>query len=65
MSMEKQNEIKVFEDKKVRTPWDEDQEKWYFSVADTEQLFRHSVYSLSELKKENEIIEYKFELPLL
>lgn len=63
--MEKQNEIKVFEDKKVRTPWDEDQEKWYFSVADTEQLFRHSVYSLSELKKENEIIEYKFELPLL
>ena len=32
--MEKQNEIKVFEDKKVRTLWDEEQEKWYFSIVD-------------------------------
>jgi hypothetical protein len=28
------NEIKRFEDKKVRTLWDEGQEKWYFSIAD-------------------------------
>lgn len=26
--------IKLFEDKKVRTLWDEDQEKWYISVID-------------------------------
>lgn len=32
--MKKQNEIKVFEDKKVRTLWDEEQEKWYFSIVD-------------------------------
>ncbi len=32
--MEKQNEIKVFEDKKVRSLWDEEQEKWYFSIVD-------------------------------
>jgi len=32
--MEKQNEIKVFENKKVRTLWDEKQEKWYFSIVD-------------------------------
>ena len=32
--MERQNEIKVFEDKKVRTLWDPDQEKWYFSIVD-------------------------------
>jgi hypothetical protein len=32
--MEKQNEIKLFEDKKVRTLWDEDQEKWYLSIVD-------------------------------
>lgn len=32
--MEKQNEIKRFEDKKVRTFWDGDQEKWYFSIVD-------------------------------
>jgi len=41
--MEKQNEIKIFEDKKVRTLWDAENEKWYFSVVDvvtvlTEQL---------------------------
>ena len=32
--MEKQNEIKIFEEKKVRTLWDAEQEKWYFSVVD-------------------------------
>lgn len=32
--MEKQNAIKVFEDKKVRTLWDAENEKWYFSVVD-------------------------------
>jgi BRO family, N-terminal domain len=34
IAMEKQNEIKVFEDKKVRTLWNEQQEKWYFSIVD-------------------------------
>jgi len=28
------NEIKLFEDKKVRSIWDEDQEQWYFSIVD-------------------------------
>jgi len=32
--MEKQNEIKIFEDKQVRTIWDEEQEKWYISIID-------------------------------
>jgi len=32
--MEKQNEIKIFEDKKVRTLWDGEQEKWYLSIVD-------------------------------
>ncbi|MEI6576699.1 MAG: Bro-N domain-containing protein [Bacteroidota bacterium] len=27
--------IKIFEDKKVRTIWDDEQEKWYFSIVDT------------------------------
>jgi prophage antirepressor-like protein len=36
--MEKQNEIKVFEDKKVRTLWDGEQEKWYFSIIDTIEI---------------------------
>jgi hypothetical protein len=32
--MEKQNEIKIFEDKKVRTLWNAEQEKWYLSIVD-------------------------------
>jgi len=32
--MEKENKIRIFEQKQVRTHWDEAQEKWYFSVVD-------------------------------
>ena len=28
------NEIKLFEDKKVRSIWDTNQEQWYFSIVD-------------------------------
>ncbi|MCL1972417.1 MAG: hypothetical protein FWG57_05455 [Endomicrobia bacterium] len=26
------NKIKLFEDKKIRTAWDENEEEWYFSI---------------------------------
>jgi len=32
--MEKQDKIQIFNDKKIRTIWDEEQEKWYFSIVD-------------------------------
>lgn len=32
--MTKQNAIKVFEEKKVRTLWDSETEEWYFSIVD-------------------------------
>jgi len=32
--MTKETSIKLFEDKKVRTIWDEKKEEWYFSVVD-------------------------------
>lgn len=32
--MEKTNEIKLFEERKVRTVWDADQEVWYLSIID-------------------------------
>lgn len=43
MTTKTQNKIKLFEDKKVRTIWNEMEERWYFSVIDivlilTEQL---------------------------
>jgi len=32
--MKQENTIKIFEDKKVRTLWDVEKEKWYFSIVD-------------------------------
>ncbi len=32
--MEKQNAIKIFESKQIRSLWDADLEKWYFSIID-------------------------------
>ena len=32
--MTHQNKIQLFEQKKVRTIWDDEQEKWYFSIVD-------------------------------
>lgn len=32
--MEKEKSIKLFEQKEVRTQWDSEQEKWYFSITD-------------------------------
>lgn len=32
--MTKKDAIKIFEDKKIRTVWDDKTEEWYFSVID-------------------------------
>lgn len=32
--MTKREQIQLFEDRKVRTAWDSEREKWYFSIAD-------------------------------
>lgn len=32
--MKQQDAIKIFEDKKVRTVWDEDQQTWFISNVD-------------------------------
>lgn len=41
--MTKQESIKLFEEKKVRTVWDNEQEKWYFSVVDVVGVLTESV----------------------
>ena len=33
--MTKQQALKLFEEKKVRTVWDDEQEKWYFSILES------------------------------
>ena len=32
--MTQTQKIQLFEDKKVRTAWDDQEEKWYFSIVD-------------------------------
>lgn len=43
--------IKLFEEKKVRTIWDDVQEKWYFSVLDVIQVLTDSVNPTDYFKK--------------
>jgi hypothetical protein len=38
-----ENKIKLFNDKKIRTHWDEEQDKWYFSIVDIVSVLTDSV----------------------
>lgn len=38
----KENAVKIFEQKQVRTHWDEEEEKWYFSVIDVIEILTGS-----------------------
>jgi hypothetical protein len=49
--MKKHNELKLFEDKQVRTLWDEDQEKWYFSIVDVISVLTSSVDATAYWRK--------------
>ena len=40
--MTKKQAIKLFEEKKVRTVWDDEQEKWHFCVADVVEVLTES-----------------------
>ena len=40
--MTPQNKIQLFEQKKVRTVWDEEQEKWFFSIIDVIEVLTDS-----------------------
>ncbi|KGN98625.1 antirepressor [Porphyromonas macacae] len=41
--MTKKQAIQLFEEKKVRTVWDEEQEKWFFSIVDTIAILTDSI----------------------
>ena len=36
------NQIKLFENKKVRSHWDQDQQQWYFSIVDVIEILTES-----------------------
>lgn len=41
--MNKETAIKIFEERKIRSHWDDEQEKWHFSVVDVIQVLTDSV----------------------
>lgn len=49
--MEKKSEIKLFEEKKVRTVWDPETENWYFAVADAVQVLTDTPDPADYIKK--------------
>lgn len=49
--MTKKTAIKLFEQKQVRTQWDDEQEKWYFSIVDVVQVLTDSSDAKQYIKK--------------
>ena len=49
--MTQHNAIKLFEEKRVRTLWDDQQEKWNFSVVDVVAVLTDSANPTDYLKK--------------
>ena len=41
--MSKQTEIKIFDDKQVRTHWDSEQEKWFIAIVDVIAILTESI----------------------
>ena len=53
--MTKKQAIQLFEEKKVRTVWDDEEEKWYFSIVDTVAVLTNSVDYLTARKYWNKL----------
>ena len=49
--MTKEDSIKVFNEKQIRSHWDEIQEKWFFSIVDVVGVLSESVDSLAYWRK--------------
>ena len=49
--MNNPNALKTFDNKRIRTLWDETQEKWYFSVVDVIEALTESKNPTDYLKK--------------
>ena len=49
--MTKKQIIKIFEEKNVRTVWDDNEEKWYFSIVDVAEVLTDSADPKQYIKK--------------
>ena len=75
LKMTKKQQIQIFEDKRVRTAWDDHEEKWYFSIVDVCGALTDNDYQTARkywkvlkgrLKKEgNETVTNCYQLKML
>ena len=49
--MTKKEALQLFEQRKVRTVWDDEEEKWYFSVVDVVKALTESANPTDYIKK--------------
>ena len=42
MANKQRQSIRLFQEKRIRTLWDEEQEKWYFSIVDVVEVLTDS-----------------------
>ncbi len=49
--MSQQEQIKLFEEKKIRSVWDDEKEEWYFSVVDVVEVLTDSADPKQYIKK--------------
>ena len=49
--MTQKQSLQIFEDRKIRTVWDDEQEKWYFSIVDTVEILTESIDATAYWRK--------------
>ena len=49
--MTQKQALQIFEERKVRTVWDDEQEKWYFAIADVVEILTETVNPTDYIKK--------------
>ena len=49
--MEKSTSVKLFNDKKIRSQWDSEKEKWFFSIVDVVGVLSESIDPQSYWRK--------------
>ena len=43
--------IQIFEDKKIRTAWNEEEEEWYFSVVDVVGVYESDIVAIEGIRE--------------
>ncbi len=49
--MTQKQALQIFEERKIRTVWDDEQEKWYFAIADVVEILTETVNPTDYIKK--------------